>query len=39
MPANFTFPTNFSNNTTKIYREYGKEKNKIVLSKCKSGTY
>ena len=35
---NFIFPINFSENTTKNSGEY-REKNKIVLSKCKSKTY
>ena len=39
MPANFIFPINFSENTTKNNREYKKKKNKIVLSKYKSKTY
>ena len=39
MPANFTFPVNFSNNTTKIIGNMVRKKNKIVLSECKSSTY
>ena len=31
MLINFAFPINFSKDTTKKYREYRKEKNKMAL--------
>ena len=39
MPINFVFPINFNKNIIKNSKEYRKEKNKIVLSKCKFKTY
>ena len=39
MPANFIFPINFSENTTKNSKKYRKKKNKIVLSEYKFKTY